>query len=52
MSDPQTDKATAIALYELMFNECRPREAAERYIGAEYTQHNPLVGDGKEAFIA
>ena len=22
-----------------------------RYVGAEYIQHNPLVGDGKQAFI-
>lgn len=49
----QTDrnKATAIAFYELMFNENRPREAQELYGGAEYRQHNPGVGDGKEAFI-
>jgi predicted SnoaL-like aldol condensation-catalyzing enzyme len=49
----QTDrnKANAIAFYDLMFNESRPREAQERYAGAEYRQHNPGVGDGKEAFI-
>jgi predicted SnoaL-like aldol condensation-catalyzing enzyme len=35
-----------------MFNQCRPREAIERYAGAEYIQHNPHVGDGKEAFVA
>lgn len=44
-------KQTAKAFYDLMFNECRPREAIERYAGAEYIQHNPEVGDGKEAFI-
>ena len=38
--------------YELMFNQCRPREAIERYSGATYVQHNPHVADGKEAFIA
>ena len=49
----QTDrnKANAIAFYELMFNENQPREAQERYAGASYRQHNPGVGDGKEAFV-
>jgi len=45
-------KADAQAFYDLMFNQCRPREAIERYVGAQYIQHNPEVGDGKEAFIA
>lgn len=48
----QENKRSAIAFYELMFNECRPREAIERYAGDEYIQHNPHVADGKEAFIA
>ena len=34
-----------------MFNQCRPREAIERYAGDQYIQHNPHVGDGKQAFI-
>jgi len=28
-----------------------PRKAVELYVGSEYIQHNPLVGDGKEPFI-
>ena len=28
-----------------------PRAAIERYVGAEYIRHNPLVGDGKVSFI-
>ncbi|WFL76206.1 ester cyclase [Altererythrobacter arenosus] len=47
----QANKANAKAFYDLMFNECLPREAVERYVGATYIQHNPEVGDGKEAFI-
>ena len=47
----ERNKATTTAFYDLMFNECRPREAMERYAGEQYIQHNPHVGDGKEAFI-
>lgn len=51
MSDPEKNKENAQAFYDLMFNQCKPREAVERYVGAEYIQHNPEVADGKEAFI-
>lgn len=43
--------ANAKAFYDLMFNQCRPRDAINRYVGAEYIQHNPHVADGKQAFI-
>lgn len=48
----QENKQAAMAFYELMFNDCRPREAIERYAGDHYTQHNPHVADGKDAFVA
>ena len=51
MHDPETNKANAIAFYDLMFNACRPREAVERYVGADYIQHNPGVPTGKDGFI-
>ena len=51
MSVAAANKANAKAFYDLMFNQCRPREAVERYVGEHYIQHNPEVGDDKEAFI-
>jgi predicted SnoaL-like aldol condensation-catalyzing enzyme len=44
-------KGDAMAFYDLMFNQCRPSEAIDRYAGESYTQHNPGVGDGKQPFI-
>jgi predicted SnoaL-like aldol condensation-catalyzing enzyme len=51
MSDASQRKADAEAFYDLMFNQCQPRAAVERFVGDTYTQHNPGVADGKEAFI-
>lgn len=50
-ADLERNRANAMAFYELMFSDCRPREAIELYAGETYTQHNPHVADGKEAFI-
>jgi predicted SnoaL-like aldol condensation-catalyzing enzyme len=47
----ERNKKTVQDFYDLMFNQCKPREAIERYTGAHYIQHNPEVADGKEAFI-
>jgi predicted SnoaL-like aldol condensation-catalyzing enzyme len=48
----ERNKATVAAFYDLMFNQSKPAEAMERYAGEVYIQHNPHVGDGKQAFIA
>lgn len=47
----ERNKQNAMAFYDLMFNQCKPSEAVERYVGATYIQHNPAVGDGKQAFV-
>src|SRR6266481_4409191 len=46
------NKKNVLAFYDLATNQAKPREAVERFVGDSYTQHNPEVADGKEAFVA
>ena len=48
--DLEANKQSAIAFYRTAYFG-DPVNAVETYVGDEYIQHNPLVGDGKEAFI-
>ena len=48
--DLESNKQNAIAFYHTAYLG-NPARAVELYVGAEYIQHNPLVGDGKQAFI-
>ena len=48
----EQNKNNAKAFYDLMFNQCRPREAIKNFVGEVYIQHNPEVADGKDAFVA
>src|SRR6478609_8695272 len=50
-TDLARNKETVTSFYDLMFNQCRPAEAIAMYTGDTYIQHNPDVGDGKQAFI-
>ena len=47
----EKNRQSAIEFYRIAY-EGNPRLAVEKYVGDEYIQHNPLVGDGKEPFIA
>jgi predicted SnoaL-like aldol condensation-catalyzing enzyme len=51
MATPDENRTSALAFYDLIFNESRPAVAIDRYAGAEYRQHNTGVADGKQAFV-
>lgn len=50
MHDPESNKQNAVSFYRMAF-EGEPARAVQLYVGDEYIQHNPLVGDGKQSFI-
>ena len=48
--DLQKNKQNAINFYKMAY-EGEPRKAVQLFVGGEYIQHNPMVGDGPEPFI-
>lgn len=48
--DLEANKQNAIAFYRMAYLG-KAAEAVERYVGAEYIQHNPVVRDGKQGFV-
>lgn len=48
--DLEANKQNAIAFYRMAYLG-QPAKAVEMYVGTEYIQHNPVVGDGKQPFI-
>ena len=51
MTDLDHNKQVVRDFCETAFNAKQPAEAAERFLGPEYIQHNPTAPDGKEAFV-
>ena len=49
--DLAAEFGTPAFIYDEQHLRDRCREAVEAFVGAEYIQHNPEVGDGKEPFI-
>ena len=47
----EKNKKNAIEFYKMSYDG-DPRKAVELYVGTEYIQHNPSVGDGTGPFIA
>ena len=52
MHNTEQNKKNAMAFYDMMFNQNRPREAVEQFVGDTYIQHNPEVGDGIDEFVS
>ena len=48
---PEANKRTVMAFYEAAING-KDFEAAAKFIGARYVQHNPLIADGIDGFKA
>jgi len=47
----EENKQTVSNFYTLAFNDHKPADAVEKYVGKTYTQHNPMAADGPQAFI-
>jgi len=49
-TEPTHAKRIVLDFYDLAFVQREPAQAAERYLGAEYKQHNPTAPDGARVF--
>lgn len=47
----ERNKKNAIAFYQLAFDG-DPSSAVKLYVGDQYIQHNPIVEDGPQGFVA
>lgn len=46
----EQNKKIVREFYEMAFNQHKPTDAAKKYIGGKYIQHNPNVPNGAAAF--
>lgn len=51
MSDLERNKKNVVAFYDMMFNQCAPVAAVEKYVGATYIQNSPYVPNGTDGSI-
>ena len=51
MTDIEHNKQVVRGFCELAFNAKRPADAAQRFLGSQYIQHNPTAPDGPEGFV-
>jgi predicted SnoaL-like aldol condensation-catalyzing enzyme len=47
----EANKKTVVDFYSTAFIEKDPEKALKEYVGDYYRQHNPMVPDGKDAFV-
>lgn len=48
----EANKKLVVDFYELAFNAHKPTEAAKKFIGNKYIQHNPHVPNGAKPFYS
>jgi predicted SnoaL-like aldol condensation-catalyzing enzyme len=47
----ERNKRIVLEFYDMAFNQHKPVNAAMKYLGVTYKQHNPHVADGRQGFI-
>jgi predicted SnoaL-like aldol condensation-catalyzing enzyme len=51
MSDLEHNKKTVVAFFTRAYNDHEPADVVAKYVGSQYTQHNPDTPDGAAAFV-
>jgi predicted SnoaL-like aldol condensation-catalyzing enzyme len=50
MSPDTSPKQVAVDFFDMVFKQRKPLEAADKYLGDTYKQHNPTAPDGRDGF--